>query len=557
MKVGVETRKAKAAVTVVSAVRVTVQLAVPAQPPPCQPVKTEPGAGVGVSVTRLPLVYLQQLVRQVLPAGLLATVPLPVPAETTVRAKICRSKVAVTVVSAVRVTVQLAVPVQPPPCQPVKTEPGAGVGVSVTRLPLVYLQQLVRQVLPAGLLATVPLPVPAETTVRAKICRSKVAVTVVSAVRVTVQLAVPVQPPPCQPVKTEPGAGVGVSVTRLPLVYLQQLVRQVLPAGLLATVPLPVPAETTVRAKICRSKVAVTVVSAVRVTVQLAVPVQPPPCQPVKTEPGAGVGVSVTRLPLVYLQQLVRQVLPAGLLATVPLPVPAETTVRAKICRSKVAVTVVSAVRVTVQLAVPVQPPPCQPVKTEPGAGVGVSVTRLPLVYLQQLVRQVLPAGLLATVPLPVPAETTVRAKICRSKVAVTVVSAVRVTVQLAVPVQPPPCQPVKTEPGAGVGVSVTRLPLVYLQQLVPQVLPAGLLATVPLPVPAETTVRAKICRSKVAVTVVSAVRVTVQLAVPVQPPPCQPVKTEPGAGVGVSVTRLPLVYLQQLVPQVLPAGLL
>src|SRR5438552_12356711 len=119
---------------------------------------------------------------------------------------------------------------------------------------------------------------------------------------------------------------------------------------------------------------------------------------------------------------------------------------------------------------------------------------------MREVVPQVLPAGLLATVPLPVPAETTVRAKICRSKVAVTVVSAVRVTVQLAVPVQPPPCQPIKTEPGAGVGVSVTRLPLVYLQQLVPQVLPAGLLATVPLPVPAETTVRAKVCRSKVAV---------------------------------------------------------
>src|SRR5207244_10648390 len=157
----------------------------------------------------------------------------------------------------------------------------------------------------------------------------------------------------------------------------------------------------------------------------------------------------------------------------------------------------------------------------------------------------------------PAPDGRTVRAKICRSKVAVTVVSAVRVTVQLAVPVQPPPCQPVHSFPTRRSSDLVTRLPLVYLQQLVPQVLPAGLLATVPLPVPAETTVRAKICRSKVAVTVVSAVRVTVQLAVPAQPPPCQPVKTEPGAGVGVSVTRLPLVYLQQLVPQVLPAGLL
>src|SRR5438552_11846229 len=135
---------------------------------------------------------------------------------------------------------------------------------------------------------------------------------------------------------------------------------------------------------------------------------------------------------------------------------------------------------------------------------------------MREVVPQVLPAGLLATVQLPVPAETTVRAKICRSKVAVTVVSAVRVTVQLAVPVQPPPCQPVKTEPGAGVGVSVTRLPLVYLQQLVPQVLPAGLLATVPLPVPAETTRSEERRVGKDAMTGVSPVRVTVKLAVPV-----------------------------------------
>jgi len=72
----------------------------------------------------------------------------------------------------------------------------------------------------------------------------------------------------------------------------------------------------------------------------------------------------------------------------------------------------------------------------------------------------VIPAGVLVTVPLPVPALLTVRMKVCGSKVAVTVVAAVRVTVQAPVPVQPPPLQPVKTEPLAGVGVSVTAVPL-------------------------------------------------------------------------------------------------
>ena len=44
-----------------------------------------------------------------------------------------------------------------------------------------------------------------------------------------------------------------------------------------------------------------------------------------------------------------------------------------------------------------------------------------------------------------------------------------------------------------------------------------------------------------VEITVVVAVRVTVQEPVPVQPPPLQPVKVEPVAGVVVMVTAVPL----------------
>ena len=68
-----------------------------------------------------------------------------------------------------------------------------------------------------------------------------------------------------------------------------------------------------------------------------------------------------------------------------------------------------------------------------------------------------IPAGVLVTVPLP--ALLTVRAKV-GVKVAVTAVAAETVTVQAAVPVQPPPLQPVKAELATGVAVSVTTVPL-------------------------------------------------------------------------------------------------
>jgi hypothetical protein len=72
----------------------------------------------------------------------------------------------------------------------------------------------------------------------------------------------------------------------------------------------------------------------------------------------------------------------------------------------------------------------------------------------------VIPAGVLVTVPSLVPALLSVSVKVWRSKVAVTVVAALRVTVQAPVPVQPPPLQPVKMESAAGVAVRVTAVPL-------------------------------------------------------------------------------------------------
>jgi hypothetical protein len=66
------------------------------------------------------------------------------------------------------------------------------------------------------------------------------------------------------------------------------------------------------------------------------------------------------------------------------------------------------------------------------------------------------------------------------------------VTVQAPVPVQAP-LQPAKTEPGEALWDRVTTVPCVKLAvQVPPQPMPAGLLVTVPVPLPAFATLRGK-----------------------------------------------------------------
>ena len=158
--------------TEVAALSVTVQVPVPEQPPPVQPVKVELASGVAVRMTAVPLGNAAEHVApQVMPAGLLVTVPAPAPDLLNVNMKVGIANVAVTVVPAFRVTVQVPLPEQPPPLQPVKVEPASGVAVRVTAVPMVNeAEQVAPHETPEGALVTVPLPVPVLVTLRAKDC---------------------------------------------------------------------------------------------------------------------------------------------------------------------------------------------------------------------------------------------------------------------------------------------------------------------------------------------------------------------------------------------------
>jgi hypothetical protein len=106
-------------------------------------------------------------------------------------------------------------------------------------------------------------------------------------------------------------------------------------------------------------------------------------------------------------------------------------------------------------------------------------------------VPQLIPPGAEVTEPLPEPAPSVTESVYVLSvKLAVTVVAAVIVTVHVPVPLHPPPLQPLKTEPVAGVAVSVTGVPwLTDCAQVAPQLIPVGDDVTVPAPVPLLLTV--------------------------------------------------------------------
>jgi hypothetical protein len=281
-------------------------------------------------------------------------------------------------------------------------------------------------------------------------------------------------------------AGLAVSVMAVPGVTdWEHVAPQLMPAGVPTTVPEPVPLLVTDSVTGAKLNVAVTDIAPLTVTVQMPVPEQAP-LQLAKDEPAAGVAVRVMAVPGVTgCEQVVPQSMPAGLLVTVPEPVPLLVTDSVIGRRLKVAVTDVAALTVTAQVPVPEQAP-LQPAKDEPATGVAVRAMAVPGVTdCEQIAPQLMmPAGLPVTVPEPAPLFVTDSVTGTRLKVAVAVVAAFTVTAHVPVPEQAP-LQPAKEEPAAGVAVRVMAVPGVTdCEQAVPQLMPAGLPVTVPEPVP-------------------------------------------------------------------------
>jgi hypothetical protein len=209
-------------------------------------------------------------------------------------------------------------------------------------------------------------------------------------------------------------------------------------------------------------------------------------------QPAAAVAVSVTvefsaKLP-VHVEP--EQFRPVGELVIEPLPV--RVTVSA--CngvpetRSKVTVAVRFCEIAMVQVVplLPVQPPP-QRLKTQPLAGVAVSLTWVFLAKLPvQVLPQLIPAGALVTVPLPVRVSFSVCISVetgSNVTVAVRLVETEMVQVSPTLPVQPLP-QLLTRQPASGEAVRVTTVPLSKLAwQVLPQLIPAGELTTVPFPI--------------------------------------------------------------------------
>lgn len=124
-------------------------------------------------------------------------------------------------------------------------------------------------------------------------------------------------------------------------------------------------------------------------------------------------------------------------------------------------------------------------------------------------------------------------------------------------PVQAP-LQPMKVS--AGEAVNWTILPDRMLAlQTVPQLIPPTSLVTVPVPDKVIFSVCVPegggVVVTKVAVQFFAASIVTeVEAAVPVQSP-LQPVKVAPEEGIAVKVTVVPKSWVEQLAPQLVPAG--
>ena len=225
----------------------------------------------------------------------------------------------------------------------------------------------------------------------------------------TLIVTVPVlQSWPLQPVNLESASAVAFKVTTVPLSNnVEQVGPQLIPAGVLITLPLPVPFLVRDRENFVWELSELNVALQVLATSIIIFPaLHPVPLQPAKVEPAADVAVRVVTVPLVNdAEQVLPQLMPEGLLVTVPLPVPFFVIDRIDFvsagCGLKVAVQVLATSMVITPL---LQPVPLHPANVEPSAGVAVNVTSVPLLNgAEHVPAQLMPDGPLVTVPFPVP----------------------------------------------------------------------------------------------------------------------------------------------------------
>jgi hypothetical protein len=145
-------------------------------------------------------------------------------------------------------------------------------------------------------------------------------------------------------------------------------------------------------------------------------------------------------------------------------------------------------------------------------------------------------------------------------KVAVTLVAAFIVTTHVPVPLHPPPLQPANVEPLPAAALSVTDVPVVkFCVHDAVQLMPAGELDTLPVPLPVMFTVSGcvlgggggggGVALPKLAVTLNGPVTLSTQAPIPVHAP-LQPVNGS-GDGEASRVTIVPLTTLSmQRLPQ-------
>src|SRR5512146_2434242 len=129
----------------------------------------------------------------------------------------------------------------------------------------------------------------------------------------------------------------------------------------------------------------------------------------------------------------------------------------------------------------------------------------------------------------------------------------VRAMVQAPVPVQGP-LHPPKADPLEGTASRVTEVPPANeAVHVVPQLMPTGLLVTVPVPVPEVVTCNCACVCAKTTVTASLPFMATEQPALPEQAPP-HDCSAQPAAGVAVRATLEPVAKgALQLVPQLMP----